>query len=546
MKILLRLLSFLVIILFSIGCKERSVVLSQLDNIDSLIQEYPDSALELLQEIDVAELKEGEEKALYGLLKTMADDKNYLDPKNDTIILYASRYFNEKGDVIKGIKSDYYRGRVLYHKEDYPSALISFFKAKDVANKNNEYFWEGMSYRGISDIYAVTSNAADELIYAEKEFENIQKSGVQPYLNYSLLDLSRAYNNNGRDEDVIRISDQLADSARKYDDEYLMYMAHAEKARILSWQKKYADALIIWKEIINSSFATSQDSLFYAWNLAENGFQNKSIEIVGKVSNSPVPLDRFIMYSVYKSNGQYVEALNEMEKMFTQTDSILKKERSFNISNSLTEYYEMENQIREEKIKSQNFKIGFIISLSVLIVVILAYLISQLWRKYKLNEVKRLDLIEELNKTVRNNMESKSESSLIIQNLFQSQHKLLSELGEIIRENPQTNKAKRRIDEKIDSIINGISLSGGRLSDFEKQVDKVYNNLFSEFRNDLPNLKKEDYALFLYSIMDFSYSAISIFLGESSIESIYNRKRRLKNKIQALSTEKSQKYLVFL
>jgi hypothetical protein len=65
----------------------------------------------------------------------------------------------------------------------------------------------------------------------------------------------------------------------------------------------------------------------------------------------------------------------------------------------------------------------------------------------------------------------------------------------------------------------------------------------SDFRRDLPGLKDDDYKLYLYSILGFSASTIELFLKESKVENVYNRKARLKNKINQLEQSKREMYL---
>ena len=69
----------------------------------------------------------------------------------------------------------------------------------------------------------------------------------------------------------------------------------------------------------------------------------------------------------------------------------------------------------------------------------------------------------------------------------------------------------------------------------------------SAFRADLPSLKPADYQLFLFSILGFSTSAISVFLKEEKLDAVYNRKSRLKAKIKKLDSEDVRsKYLSYL
>ncbi len=68
----------------------------------------------------------------------------------------------------------------------------------------------------------------------------------------------------------------------------------------------------------------------------------------------------------------------------------------------------------------------------------------------------------------------------------------------------------------------------------------------SKFNADFPNLMENDYLLFLYSIYGFSTSAIALFLGLDNVTGVYDRRKRLKNKIKASDSGNRQIYLAIL
>jgi len=96
------------------------------------------------------------------------------------------------------------------------------------------------------------------------------------------------------------------------------------------------------------------------------------------------------------------------------------------------------------------------------------------------------------------------------------------------------------------ALIDQFNVDSTKFYVLEDLVNKGYNNIMSDLKTDLPNIKNIDYALFLYSILGFSISSISIFFKEDKISSIYDRKRRLKDKIKKLEPSKSERYLKLL
>lgn len=74
----------------------------------------------------------------------------------------------------------------------------------------------------------------------------------------------------------------------------------------------------------------------------------------------------------------------------------------------------------------------------------------------------------------------------------------------------------------------------------------MFDNLMTDFKEDLPGLKDVDYRLYLFSVLRLPTIAISLFLKEDKALAVYNRKKRLKDKIKQLDDKKRERYLKFI
>lgn len=63
------------------SCGQHSKHWETLAQVESYIEESPDSALIIQREMDTTQLYSTEEMALYALLYTQTEDKNYIDSK---------------------------------------------------------------------------------------------------------------------------------------------------------------------------------------------------------------------------------------------------------------------------------------------------------------------------------------------------------------------------------------------------------------------------------------------------------------------------------
>ena len=90
------LISALFALLLLAGCATDPAT-ATLDRAETLMEEYPDSALALLDTLQSP--VSAEENARYALLYSQALDKNYIDVANDSLILIAVNHYENSGDI---------------------------------------------------------------------------------------------------------------------------------------------------------------------------------------------------------------------------------------------------------------------------------------------------------------------------------------------------------------------------------------------------------------------------------------------------------------
>jgi hypothetical protein len=87
-----RLLVALIVCVACISCADRKEA-GILRDVDTYIQDRPDSALKVIESIDTSRLVSNSVKAHYSLLHSMALDKNRIDTTTTDIIMPAVDYY---------------------------------------------------------------------------------------------------------------------------------------------------------------------------------------------------------------------------------------------------------------------------------------------------------------------------------------------------------------------------------------------------------------------------------------------------------------------
>lgn len=512
---------------------------------DLLMQEHPDSALRILKSIDVKLLNKESDLALYGLLCTQALDKNYLYPTDDSLITVSVNYYKSSDDKLKQVLSNYYQGRVRYNAGNNQSAIVCFYKAMEIAQANEFDFWVGMCSRGISDIYNETYNAAEELFYAQKEYKYIKNSNTQPYLNYAMHDLGRALRNNGRNDESMKIADQIKDSAITYKDHFLYSSALQLKAYNLIDIGKFRESYDLLSEICKGDYAETIDTLYLCHALFEMGCINEAASVLENTSNQNLPLKSQLRYRIAKTFQNYPEAIKEAEFIDSLLNADFKSAMSHNLTTSIAEYYNLNKKIDEAEIQSTRIMNWAVIISSMSIILIL---VMVGWYVYNIQNKKisaKVLLANQLQEELSKSKQDNTNSTDIIKSLMSTQYELLEELSSIVLRNNDTKVARKKIADTVTRIIEEFSIRSDKIVALENKVDSLYNNLMSDFKIDLPNLKEVDYRLFLFSVLGLSNATISLFLKEDKIDAVYNRKRRLKDKIKQLGAAKTERYLAY-
>lgn len=123
------LIYILILVTLLTACTARTVYNKQLVQADSLMEQYPDSALHLLENIPSDTLKTKADSAYYALLLTQARDKNYIVQMDDSLIWTAVCYFDSVGDLNKQARAYYHWGSVYRDKGEYPTAIDRYLAA---------------------------------------------------------------------------------------------------------------------------------------------------------------------------------------------------------------------------------------------------------------------------------------------------------------------------------------------------------------------------------------------------------------------------------
>lgn len=199
--------------LFMTGCgRPDSRVEMILNASDSLMQERPDTVLELLESIDGGKIRNHAQAARYSLLHAMAIDKNYIDTTDMLLLQPAIDYYieEEKGSPDDRLRTFYYQGRIYQNLGERAKAMKSFVYCTSLADHSNDkltaahaYITQAMEYRNIYDY--------DSYIYVVKEaaelYDEVGRNDLKLDAFMRMLDASIIIENKDLADSLVSVLD---------------------------------------------------------------------------------------------------------------------------------------------------------------------------------------------------------------------------------------------------------------------------------------------------------------------------------------------------
>lgn len=165
----------LIIFVFFSSCIGLSHKNPVLEELDTMVQEQPDSAYTILSAFDRSTLTTKEEVAHFSLLYSIALDKMYIDVTEDTLINVAVDFYKHKNNRYTFL-SHYYHGRVFENANRKEDAMQAFILAEAVPEKKVDPLYLAKLHFGKIRIYDYLFLDREALCEAELAAEYSRKA----------------------------------------------------------------------------------------------------------------------------------------------------------------------------------------------------------------------------------------------------------------------------------------------------------------------------------------------------------------------------------
>lgn len=485
-----------------------------LQEINSLLNNNPDSALSILEKIDWHKLSE-EEQARYSLFHTIAQDKSGLDVDSDSLIGLAYDYYKYKEKDSLYAKCHYYMGKYYWLNDSNRQAEECFIQAILSAKERNDQYTHYLALEKLSKSLQ-KSNPEDAIRYSKEAYKVFDENFHDNISNkvFLLLNIGISYS----------IASKI-DSAQMFLEQALSYAQESKIKELQSNVYQSLSVLMVKKERNDSALIYAVKS----WNDAPKKSYSLALQLAhcyllnDSVEESFELLEQIRLakststkYAAYKrltalaiKNGdthliqEYVDStLSLYEKMY---ESML-KDRSDYYSANAAKKMELKDLNEKKQRKELTFS-GLIIILALTLLLILSF--------YR-NRTIRIKKIQEIEKLRHQAAEEKQQICL-----SQKENQILLLKKYIFSHIGLQEKLYRIKNEKKDTIL----IDEETWKDIEQFLNASENAFVTRLAKKFPVLTKEDLRFCMLLRLDFSIKELSrtYHIEESSVKQKQNK-----------------------
>lgn len=557
-------------ILLLASCSSRKIA-ATLNDVETYIQERPDSALATIRAIDTTALTTRSLRAHYALLHAMALDKNWIDTTDENVVMPAVEYYAKHGTADQKMKAYYYLGRIQQNGYDLNSAIISLTQAEAASAGSKDDSFKGLLSMVIAEIYKSSHFSDKEREYIEKGMMLFQMAKDTAHYNLSFGRLAMNYQEKKDWQKADSLYRRGIILAEQDTVAMRMFLVHYATMKVLQSEPDPQEAI----DLLNRFYSEYKTNLpikeygVYAYASAligDNKTCDSILEMLTRQPDSRRKEARYYEYLIAKYRQEYSRANDLLTDIYSEQDKNVDRMLNNSITAILQDYYQ--NQAIESKHQTQVQRLSFVVLILGLILLFGAIIITSIRRREKeriaadnliriAEETNALLLqsksaleaqVEEMESAGRKaSVEYQSKISSLQQSyiqLFKGQFDTVSSLCKTYLKFREKSEDARKtaVYGKVKDIIYFIGREKKQHALFEEQINRDLNNVVARLKADLGKVSDEDSRFICYTIAGFDPNIIATLLN-LSLSNVYTKRSRLRERIRQLDSPYKDEYL---
>lgn len=538
---------------------------------DSVMEQYPDSAMSILSDIDRNTIKDSE-LPYFALLYTQAQVKTDIPLDSDSLISIAYTKYgsNTRGD--RGIRSNFYTGEIFFNQEKYREAMRYYLSAYEESKRLNNDYWHAKAAERISDLFFFAYKYDEAATYAQEAAELFKQENRQINYKYILGKIANIWLNNGNVDNAQILLDSLrciSLNENPIDSAFIEYI-----------KMPLIDAMILTGRNVEINLND--------WNIRRDDLSDREkidvtileSQIFNNLDNPEELKDKLrqaqtfahsdedtihILYARYvnaKACGNMDLAISLVDSMLYYENALAENILQESVAAAQSEFYS--DMAFRNRQKSNMFKwflwCAIVVSLLVVISLIIIFHLKSKAQKAKLqanlesllslkarssqiakeketleklideNNNQREVAVSQLQAVMEEKNQQEMEHSIVVEKLFKEKWATLDALCDQYFGLNNSELTAKALVSNIEKELKKIVSKKG-LADIVEAVDLYMSEIVTKLRNQCPFLKDVDINFLALLFAGFSVRAVCMFTG-IKYPHFYVKKSRLIKRIQ--------------
>ena len=362
------------------GCRKQYPVAEKLLHAETVMNEHPDSALNLLKGIAQPELQTREHHARYALLYSQALDKNYIDLTSDSLINIAVDYYKDRDDVRAKFLSYYYLGRIYTNANNLTQATLAYMEAEQLVDELGDDYAAGLLYTQMGNIYRNYYDYPKALQSYRLSTEYFHKAEKPLHKLYGMLRQSSIYKSMNKETDSFHILYNTLIEAKETNQTSIIHSCLGDLIMLCLNMDKQEEAVSFYNELINHYSIERMTSSFYAslglLMAKEKNVEKSQLYINKAWERARTQSDSVHLYyissQVAQLSSSYQKAFSDLEQSITLQNRSVREALQQPVLTAQKNFFKQELQHKEYRLRMEKYirLLGFTILLLVTIIII--------------------------------------------------------------------------------------------------------------------------------------------------------------------------------
>ena len=530
---MLRIFLSLFVVFGLVACRVNEEMHARLQSLGELVQNHPDSALQLIEQIPLRELRTRHLRADHALLYAVALDKNYIDSDNDSLIARVEHYYRRRPatDSVRHL-IHYHRGRIHQNGQQYFAAVSEYLAALARLDTLRNPYKAGLIFSRLGEMYREQYNFENALHYFRRAHAAYERANRPSAVSSTMASMGRIYRSLHKHQEAETWFMRSLDMDRTNGD-YNSACITLSNLLVLYYEssdrQKFRDVYDELKSHEEYHF-TAVDYLVVAdyylegKDLISAKQQLNNAESVGYVGNEP--LFFLMQFKLASAERDYERANYYQYCCISANDSLVRNVYSTSVVTAEKQFYAERSAFAEYRLRMRRV-VDVVVAL--LITTLVAWLIHYYRRRIRRKEQEAFDYMAAVDQ-MQQRLVHAEQQEVAYKSMLTERFSGMDALCRAFFERNTPRQQQEQLFREVRNRLRALAEDAKTATEMDAVINAVHNNLMVRLQAQLPHFSDGDIHFLRLIYAGFSPQVISLVFNDS-VQNIYARKYRIKTRI---------------